>query len=361
MKLLDKYILGKFLRTFFFTVLLSTAISVVFDYSEKVQKLADAQLPAGQIIREYFIPFIMFIDSTIWPIFILISVIFFTSRLAKNSEILSMLNAGISFNRILYPYILGGLIVSGIHLAANHFLIPYGEKSRIVFIANYLSDNKKKIRESNIQQMLTPESMIYIRTYRASDTTAYDIQLDRIENDKIVEIIKANRMEMVEPPFQWKLYDYTIRTFDGDEQTLEVHKNKYLDTTLYIQPDDFIMIDEFERTFTTVELYEKVQEQRLKGFSNVTSSWIEIHRRTADAVTSFILTILAVSISSRKVRGGLGLHLAAGLLIGALFIMFSKFSITFANSAVVPPALGVWLPNIVFGAVTFFMYKLAQR
>lgn len=361
MKLIDKYILGKFLRTFFFTVLLSTAISVVFDYSEKVQKLADAQLPASTIIREYFIPFILFIDSTIWPIFILISVIFFTSRLAKNSEILSMLNAGISFKRILYPYIIGGLIVSGIHLVANHFLIPYGEKSRILFIANHLSDNKKKIRESNIQQMLTPESMIYIRTYRASDTTGYDIQLDRFENDRIVEIIKANRMEMVEPPFQWKLYDYSIRTFENDEQTLAVHKNEYLDTTLYIQPDDFIQIDEFERTFTTLELYEKVQEQRLKGFSNVTSSWIEIHRRTADAVTSFILAILAVSISSRKVRGGLGLHLAAGLLIGALFIMFSKFSITFANSAVVPPALGVWLPNIVFGALTFFMFKLAQR
>lgn len=361
MKIIDKYILGKFLRTFFFTVLLSTAISVVFDYSEKVQKLADAQLPASVIIREYFIPFIMFIDSTIWPIFILISVIFFTSRLAKNSEILSMLNAGISFKRILYPYIIGGLIVSGIHLVANHFLIPYGEKSRILFIANHLSDNKKKIRESNIQQMLTPESMIYIRTYRASDTTGYDIQLDRFENDKIVEIIKANRMEMVEPPFQWKLYDYSIRTFESDQQTLQVYKNEYLDTTLYIQPDDFIQIEDFERTFTTLELYDKVQEQRLKGFSNVTSSWIEIHRRTADAVTSFILAILAVSISSRKVRGGLGLHLAAGLLIGALFIMFSKFSITFANSAVVPPALGVWLPNIVFGALTYFMFKLAQR
>lgn len=361
MKIIDKYILGKFLKTFFFTVLLSTVVSVVFDFSEKVQKLTDSQLPVGTIIREYFIPFIAFIDSTIWPIFILISVIFFTSRLAKNSEILSLLNAGVSFNRFLYPYIIGGLIVSGIHLVANHFLIPYGEKSRIVFIANHLSDNKKKIRESNIQQMLTPHSMIYIRTYRASDTTAYDIQLDRIEDNKIVEIIKANRMEMVEPPFQWKLYDYSIRTFSEDEQTLEVHKNKYLDTTLFIQPDDFIQIDEFERTFTTLELYEKVQEQRLKGFSNVTSSWIEIHRRTADAVTSFILAILAVSISSRKVRGGLGLHLAAGLLIGALFILFSKFSITFANSAVVPPALGVWLPNIVFGALTFVMYRMAQR
>lgn len=287
--------------------------------------------------------------------------IFFTSRLARNSEILSLFNAGISFRRFLYPYIIGGLIVSGIHLVANHFLIPYGEKSRIIFIANYLSDNKKKIRESNIQQMLTPNSMIYIRTYRPADTSAYDVQLELIENDRIVRIIKANRMEIVEPPFEWKLYDYSIRTFGEDEQHLEVHKNKYLDTTLFIKPDDFIQIDEFERTYTTTELYEKVQEQRLKGFSNVTSSWIEIHRRTADAVTSFILAILAVSISSRKVRGGLGLHLAAGLLIGALFILFSKFSITFANSAVVPPALGVWLPNIIFGAVTFVMYKMAQR
>lgn len=361
MNIVDRYILGKFLKTFFFTVLLSTIVSVVFDFSEKVQKLADAQLSAGTIIREYFIPFIMFIDSTIWPIFILISVIFFTSRLAKNSEILSVLNAGISFRRFMRPYIIGGLIVSGIHLVANHFLIPYGEKSRIVFIANHLSDNKKEVRESNIQQMLTPESMIYIRTYRPSDTSAYDIQLERIENDRIVEIIKANKMEIVETPFQWKLYDYSIRTFDGDEQHLEIHKNKYLDTTLYIKPDDFIEIDDFERTYTTIELYEKVQEQRLKGFSKVTSSWIEIHRRSADAVTSFILAILAVSISSRKVRGGLGLHLAAGLLIGALFILFSKFSITFANSAMVPPALGVWLPNIVFGFLTFVMYRLAQR
>lgn len=361
MKIIDKYILSKFLKTFFFTVLLSSAVSVVFDFSEKVQKFADTGLSSGTIIRQYFIPFIMYIDSTIWPIFILISVIFFTSRLAKNSEILSLFNAGISFRRFLWPYIIGGVIVSGIHFFANHLLIPYGEKSRIVFLAEHMSNNKKKIRESNIQQMLTPNSMIYIRTYRSSDTTGYDVQLEKMEGGEITEILKANKMEMVEPPFQWKLYDYSVRTFDGDQQELKIYKNKYLDTTLFIKPEDFIQIDGFERTFTTFELYQKVQEQRLKGFSNVTSSWIEIHRRTADAVTSFILTILAVSISSRKVRGGLGLHLAAGLLIGALFILFSKFSITFANSAVVPPSIGVWLPNIAFGFLTYIMYRSAQR
>lgn len=361
MKIVDRYILGKFLKTFFFTVLLSSAVSVVFDFSEKVQKFADSGLSAGTIIREYFIPFVMFIDSTIWPIFILISVIFFTSRLAKNNEILSLLNAGVSFRRVMYPYLLGGLIVSGIHLVANHFLIPYGEKSRIVFLAEYMSNNKKKIRESNIQQMLTPNSMIYIRTYRDSDTSAYDVQLERLENDEVVEIIKAKRMQIVEEPFHWKLYDYSVRTFEDGGQTLVQHKNKWLDTTLYIKPADFIQIADYERTFTTWELYEQIQEQKLKGFSNITSSWIEIHRRTADAVTSFLLTILAVSISSRKVRGGLGLHLAAGMLIGALFILFSKFSITFANSSVVAPALGVWLPNIVFGFLTWVMFTQAQR
>src|SRR5690625_192720 len=361
MKIMDRYILEKFLKTFFFTVLLSSAVSVVFDFSEKVQKLADSGLDAGTIIREYFIPFIIFIDSTIWPIFILISVIFFTSRLARNSEILSLLNAGISFRRILYPYLIGGIIVSGIHLVANHLLIPYGEKSRIVFLAEHMSSRKKKVRENNIQQMLTPESMIYIRTYRDSDTSAYDIQLERLENDEIVEIIKAKRMEMVEPPFQWKLYDYSVRTFEDGNQTLTQYKNEWLDTTLFIKPDDFIQIDDYERTYTTLELIEQIQEQKLKGFSNITALWIEIHRRTADAVTSFLLTILAVSISSRKVRGGLGLHLAAGMLIGALFIMFSKFSITFANSAMVPPVLGVWLPNIIFGFLTWVMFKQAQR
>lgn len=361
MKIIDRYILRIFLKTFFFTVLLSSLISVVFDLSEKSQKILNSGLDFWTVLVDYFLPFIMYIDSTIWPIFILISVIFFTSRLAKNSEILSILNAGASFKRFLFPYIIGGLLVSGIHFVANHIIIPYGEKSRVVFLADYIAKSKKNIRETNIQQMLTPESMIYIKTFRHNDTTAYNIRLERMKDNALVEILKANKMEFVEPPFHWKIYDYSIRTFDGDDQSIEIFKNKWLDTTLYIKPSDFIQIDEIERTYTTFDLLHQIDEQKLKGFSNVDRFWIEIHRRSADAVTSFILAIIAVCVASRKVRGGLGWHLATGMLIGATFILLSKFSITFANSSVLPPALGVWMPNIVFGCIAFILYKRAQK
>ncbi|WP_236973864.1 LptF/LptG family permease [Membranihabitans maritimus] len=361
MKIIDRYILGKFLKTFFFTVLLSSAISVVFDLSEKIQKIMDADIPAVKVISEYFIPFIMYIDSTVWPIFILISVIFFTSRMAKNSEILSILNAGVSFKRFLYPYIVGGIIVAGLHFVANHLLIPFGEQYRIIFLADYIDKNNREVRDKNIQQMLTPESMIYIKTFRHSDTTGYDVQLEKMEDGALTEIIKANKMEIDEPPFKWRLYDYSIRSFDGDNQSVEQFKNKWLDTTLYIKPGDFIRIKDIERTYTTFDLLDRIEEEQLKGFSAIDSFWIEIHRRTADAVTSFILAILAVCVASRKVRGGLGWHLATGILIGATFILLSKFSITFANSNVVHPALGVWIPNIVFGAITFLLFKKAQK
>lgn len=360
-KKLDQYIIKKFLSTFFFTVLIFTMIAAVIDFSEKVENIIEEPITIHQVIFDYYLNFLLFIDGLLWPLFTLIAVIYFTSRMAYNSEIISILNAGVSFRRLLFPYMVSATFVAGLLLAGNHYVIPSGNKKMLDVVYTYFDKNKDRGKTRDVHMFVSPDTKVYIRSYRKRDSTAADFRIERFEEDRLTYLVKANIAEWQGPPDNWRLRDYEIRSFDGLEENLILGRGKYLDTTLNLTPADFVDYAEQQTMMTTPELRAYIKKQKERGVGNTQKYEIELYRRWAEPFTIFILTIIGVSIAARKVRGGVGLHLALGIGLGAIYIFLSRFSIVFATGQAVPPLLGIWLPNIVFTAVALYLLLRAQK
>ena len=360
-KILDRYIIGKYLRTFFFVSLIFTQIGVVIDFSEKVEEFIKKDVPVNEIIFEYYLTWIPYLNSLLWPLFAMIAVIYFTSRLASQSEIISMLNAGMSFRRLLVPYLSAAAMITGLHLFANHVLVPRGNKVRLNFEHRYTDTYADKGKTKDIHMFISPTTKVYIRFYSKSDTSARDFRLEEFRDNELVSMIKANRAEWMEESGKWRLVDYEIRTFNGLEETLERHQREKIDTTLNLYPADFVRYHNQREMMTTTEIREFVDIERQRGAGNTIQFQVEAARRTAEPFAIMILTLIGVAVASRKTRGGRGIHLATGLAIGAIFIFLSKFSITFANSKAVAPAVGVWIPNIIFFLIALGLLSRAQK
>jgi lipopolysaccharide export system permease protein len=361
LKKLDRYIIGKFLRTFFFTVLIFTMISVIIDFSEKVEKFIEEPITRKEIIVDYYPNFILYIDGLLWPLFTLIAVIFFTSRLAYNSEIISIFNAGVSFKRLIMPYLVASSIIAAMHLVGNHIVIPKGNKTRLDLVHTHIWRDNDKGKTKDVHMFVSPDTKIYIRYFRKRDSTARDLRLERFEENELVYLLKAKSAEWQGDPDKWRLINYEIRTFNGMNEALTIGKGKQIDTTINFSPADFIDYKEQHTMMTSAELQRHIKKQRDRGVGNTQKYEIELHRRTAEPFTIFILTLIGVSIAARKVRGGMGLHLALGIAIGAIFIFLSRFAVVFATEQAIPVFLGIWIPNIVFSFVAVYFVLNAQR
>jgi len=361
MKKLDRYIIRKYFNTFFYVVLIFSLISIIIDFSENVEEFIDEHLGAGQVLREYYLNFILYINGLLWPLFALISVIFFTSRMAYNSEIIAMLNAGMSFRRLMRPYLLAASVIMVLHLIGNHFFIPLGNKQKIDFEHKYVWKERDQGRTRDVHMFISPGTKIYVRDYFKRDSFARHFRLETFEDDELRLMIRAEKARWMGPPNHWQLSDYLIRTFDGMKETIVNGAGQKLDTTLNLRPEDFVRYENTKETIPSHKLVTFIEEERQRGVGNTRLYEIELYRRTADPVTILIVTIIGVALASRKVRGGLGLHLALGVGLGAIFIFLSKFSITFANSQAIPALLGVWLPNLVFGALCVVLVWKAQK
>ncbi|NUQ22911.1 MAG: YjgP/YjgQ family permease [Saprospiraceae bacterium] len=361
LKRLDWYIIRKFLTTFFFTVLIFTMISVVIDFSEKVEKFIEEPITLKEILIDYYPNFIIFIAGLLWPLFTLIAVIFFTSKMAYNSEIISIFNAGVSFGRLMRPYLVAAGFIAVLHLLGNHFFIPEGNKTRLEIEHKYISRDNDKGKTNDVHLFMSPDSKVYINRYQKRDSTARDLRIEKFKNHELVYMLKANTAEWQGPPNKWRLRNYEIRTFNGLDESLTIGKGKVIDTTLNLTPDDFVDYLNQESMIPTGELRRYIKNQKKRGVSNTQKYETEVYRRTAEPFTIFILTIIGLAIAARKVRGGIGLHLAIGIGIGALFIFFSRFSIVFATGEAIPALLGIWMPNIVFSIVAVYFVLKAQK
>ncbi len=362
LKLLDRYIVGEFLKTFLFTALLFSLIAVVIDFSDRLDAFIKSEVAAKDVILSYYLHFVVFINGMLWPLFALISVIYFTSRLAKNSEILSILNAGVPFRRIMVPYLLGATIIFLIHLLANHYLVPLGSKIRIPFENENVWQNTNRTRTRNVHVMLDPSTKLYIRNYRQRDTTAIDLRIESYDQEGVLtKFLEAKRAKWKGMPNQWQLTDYLIHTFDGMDESVHSGKTKILDTVINITPSDLIRVKNQQQLFTTGELQDYLAKQRMRGIGGTRIFETELYRRTSEPVSIYILTLIGLAVASRKIRGGIGLHLAIGISLAAIFIVLTRFTMTFTNSESLGPILGVWLPNIVFSIVAAFLIKKAQK
>lgn len=358
---LDRYIIGKFLKTFFFTVLIFSLVSAIIDWSEKIERFIESDISKMEIAFEYFPTFLLFILGLLWPMLSLISVIFFTSRMANNSEIISILNAGVSFRRLLRPYMVAAGFLTLLYLIGIHFLIPQANEHRMYIDRVYFSRSRDEGKIRNVHMYVAPETKIYVHFYRKRDSTARDFRLETYRGAELVSLTKARNAQWIKEPNIWRLSNYEIRTFDGPEETFINGMGKTLDTLVNLNPDDFVDYRDRHTALTTPELMAFIAKQKGRGAGNVRRYEVELARRTAEPFTVFILTLIGVAVAGRKVRGGMGIQLATGMFIGALFVFLSRFSATISEASGLPVYLGMWLPNIVFSVAAVYFIAKAQK
>lgn len=360
-KVLDSYLIKKYLSTFFFSLLICTLISVAIDFSDKIKSFIEKPCTVKEIVFDYYLGFILHMAGLLLPLYTLIAVVFFTSRLAFNSEILSILNAGVSFQRLLRPYLMVGGAIAVLHLALNHFIIPESNKSRLKFERTYVwTTGQDKGKTTNVHFLVSPGTKVFVRGYNKNSKTASGLRLEKFEGSRIISILEADNAAFKSEPNLWQLNNYSVRTFDG----LRERYTKYstpLDTIINLSPQDFTWYHNQNEEMTSAELRDAISRDRSRGLANSKKYEVEMHRRTADAFTNIILTVIGLAVAGRKVRGGMGLHLAVGIGIGAGFILLSKFAVSFATSGTVPVLLGMWIPNLVFIAVAIWLASRAQK
>lgn len=359
---LDRYILGKFLSTFFFTVLIFTLISVFIDFSEKVEKFITEPITLREILLIYYPGFIVFIGKVLWPLYTLIAVVFFTSRMAANSEILAILNAGVSFQRLMRPYIAGAAIIMVIFLAGAHFFAPWINKLRLEVVHKYIDKNADKGKTTNVHIFTAPGEKVFVQQYRKADSTARNFRLERFDTSGLVFLLHADQARYIGgPPHRWQIKNFTIRTFEGQRETFFDGRGMDMDTLIQMHPGDFVDYQEQQAMMNTPQLMRYIAQQKARGAGNTRKYESELHTRTAEAFTILILTIIGMAVSARKTRGGTGLHLAVGIALGALYVMLSRFATVFATGEAMPVLLGIWMPNLIFGAVAIYLVRNAQK
>ncbi len=359
--ILDRYIMRKFLGTFLFVMLLFSMIAVIIDFSQNVEEFIDEQLSPRQVVTEYYLNFVIFINGLLWPLFVLITVIFFTSRLAYNAEVIAILNAGVSYGRFLRPYFLAAGMVASTHLVMNHYLIPMSNKPRLDFFHSYIMKESEKGNTRDVHMFTAPGEKVYMRDYFKRDSFGRNFRLEHFEGSRLRSFLEAEEIRWQGRPNKWQLHNYEVHTFDGRAETIRVGRNAKLDTILNLVPEDFVRYDATKEMIPSHRLHRFIEEEQMRGVGNTKVYEIELHRRSADPFMILVVTLIGVAVASRKVRGGLGLHLAIGVVTGAVFIFLSKFSMTFANGETLSAFWGVWLPNLVFSALAAWLTVKAQK
>ena len=359
-KILDKYIVKKFLGTFFFTILIGVSVVVIFDLSEKIDKFVEKSVPVNEIIFDYFAGFIPWIVNSFSPLVVFISAIFFTSKLAQNSEIVAMLAGGISFRRLLVPYMFSAAIICILSLLLGLYIIPPANQKRLDFENKYIkTQNIVATQKRNLHYQISPGEFVYMGQFSATTNTAYGFTLERMEDNHIVSKLSATSAAWDTTFHGWHLRNYYIRDFYGESEM--VRTGRQLDTVIALTIEDLYRRRNAVESLSGKDLNELIRVQKMRGDAEIKRSLIEKHNRIAMPFSAFVLTVIAVSLSSRKKRGGLGLNVGIGLALSFTYILFMKFSQMFVFKGVMEPALAMWMPNLVFAVVAVILYRLAPK
>jgi len=359
LSIIDKYILKRYLVTFAVMLLLFIPIGIMANLAEQIGKMIDNDAPTNEIIV-YYINFTIYIGSLLFPIFLFLSIIFFTSKLASNTEIVAILSSGVSYNRFLRPYIIGATIVAVTMLVMAMFIVPNASKGYNEFKFKYLKKGKQDRITSNIFNQLNENDFIYVSSFDPVRQNANKFTFERFNDDNTLDFkISANSIRWVEKDSIYRLIKYQKRRIIGDSAIIET-KNR-LDTLFTFKIDDLTPVSYIAETKNLFELNKFIANQRRKGASNINNYVLVKYRRWALPLTAFILTIIAVAVSSVKRRGGMGINLAFGIGVAFIFIFFDKVFGTLAEQAGFSPLLAVIIPNIVFGILAFYLLQNAKR
>ena len=360
-KRLDWYIIKKFIGTYFFSIILIISIAIVFDVNEHLAKFTQYHAPLKAIVFDYYANFIPYFANLFSPLFVFISVIVFTSKLAGNSEIIAMLAAGVSFKRLMRPYMMSCVFISLLSYYLSAYVIPHGTIIRQNFETTY-KNKKKNTAADNVQLQVGQGVIAYIQHYDNTSKKGYGFSLDKFENKKLVSHMTATDIQydtISDTKYKWKVRNWKIRQLKGLRE--HITSGAQRDTVIIMEPADLVYSKGQQETFTSPELYDYISKQIDRGSSNVVQYQVEYHKRIAASFASFILTIIGLSLSSRKRKGGMGLYLGIGLALSFTYIMLQTISSTFAINASFPPMLAAWTPNIIFAFVAYFCYRHAPN
>ncbi|MDY3851873.1 MAG: LptF/LptG family permease [Prevotella sp.] len=360
-KRLDWYIIKKFIGTYFFSIALIISISIVFDFNENLAKFSQYQAPAKAIIFDYYANFIPYFANLFSPLFVFIAVIFFTSKLAGNSEIIAMLAAGVSFKRLMRPYMISCIMIASLSYYLSAYVIPHGTVIKQNFESMY-KNKKRNTAAENVQMQVGKGVIAYIQHYDNNAKRGYGFSLDKFENKRLVSHLTASEIQydtISDSKYHWQLSHWKIRNMRGLRE--KITSGVKMDSVILMEPTDLVYSKGQQETFTSPELKEYISKQIGRGSGNVVQYQVEYHKRIASSFASFILTTIGLSLSARKRKGGMGLYLGIGLALSFGYIMLQTVSATFAINADTPPMLAAWIPNIIFAVVAYFCYRNAPN
>lgn len=353
-KQLDWYIIRKFLSTFFFAIMVLAVISCVIDYSEKVDNFVSKKAPLASVLN-YYKDFVPHITALLFPLFIFIATIFFTSKIAYKSEIIAILSSGVSFQRFLRPYLIGGGFLCLGSLVANHWIIPIANKERIAFEDKYINDDNFKWVGDNMHLGISKNNYVFLQNYSYQTNSGNHFTEEKVSGTLLTEKLMADHVTYDTVKKIWHLYGVVIRTNDTIKESLR--NVPEMEKKYPFSPADLNRTDAIKEALTTPELVNYIATEKLHGRENLSSYYIEQERRSAQPFAGFILTIIGACIASRKIRGGSGFHLALGIMISAVYIMFLQTSTTFSTKANLNPTIAVWIPNMIFSVLAFYLYR----
>ena len=364
MKKIDRYILSKYLTTFFFCLLLFTTIAVVVDISEKTDDFVKSKLGAWQIFTDYYLGFIPRIDAMLFPLFVFISVIFFTSKMAGRSEVIAILSSGVSFRRYMMPFLFGGALLSVLLWLGYQYVVPHGNRKWAEFEKNYIDINSGSLNTNTSYKTylyfkLDANSWVGIKGYDTISKTGSNLFVQRFKNNKLDYNLRASNFVWDTATGKWNLSFVVERYFDSISERVVMSNQK---TFAYnFKPIDLRKDDYLKDQMSTVELNQFISAEKMRGSETLSALLVERYNRDAIPFSVMVLTIIGVALASRKVRGGSGAHLAIGVVISVTYILFSRLSVVFATKGSFSPLLAAWVPNIVFGLLALYLYKRAPK
>ena len=355
---LDRYIIYKFLSTYIFLITIIVVIAVIFDFNEQIDKLTRSHAPMQKIIFDYYVNFIPYFANLFSPLFVFIAVIFFTSKLADNSEIIAMKSTGMSFRRLLRPYMVSAAIIALSSFLLGAYVIPQTSVERVNFYNRYIKKRSDITSIDNVQMQVDTGVVAYITYFDNVTKRGYGFSLDKFVDKKLVSHLTAQTITydtLSERRCSWTLQQYHIRTLQGKREKLE--SGAKLDTIIMMEPKDFFFVRNQQETMTLPQLNEFIDRQKLRGAAGISTFEVEYHKRFAAPFAAFILTLSGVTLSCEKRKGGMGASIGAGIALSFAYILFQTISATFAINAGWPPMLSVWIPNILFAIIAGVLYR----
>lgn len=359
LKKLDIYIIKKFLGTYFFSIFLIITVAVVFDINEKIGYFLQPEVTLHDIIFKYYLNFIPYYANLFSPLFTFIAVIFFTSNLAAKSEIIAMLSTGISFKRLLRPYMISAAFLALLTFTLNSFIIPPSSKIMMDYTNQHLRKKSHKVTYAESVQMEVKKNVfVYLGSYAEDVNQGYQFSLERFNGNALKSRLTAEMLEY-SGNGKWKLHNWVDMSFKNNRET--VTTGETMDTLINLKPSDFLIGMDDVQTMTTPQLYQYIERQKARGLGTASLFEIELHKRIASIMTAFILTIIGVSLSARKKKNGMGFNIALGLGLSFGYIMFMTMTSTFAATGTMSPWFAAWIPNFVFILIALYLYKKAPR